>query len=347
MPATSAWERFMAAARREPVDRVPVALIGTARFFSDFAAVDQTEFYYDPTVMIEAEKSVFDRFADVAWVPGCWPDYGVGFFTAFGMRAEWVPNDTCATRDHRYDTPDLLASLRMPDPKTDGLWPWYLRTLRRFTERQAEFDQQLRCLWSMGPGEIGSYLCGLMGLTEGFHTDPDFVERVLTVSTDIILRWLDAQFEVLPRAEAILITDDVSGLISDPMYRRFLLPHHQRIRKQYPDQVIVFHNDTRSDHILSAIAETGFDVFQLGQATSLAKAKETIGDQMALMGNIDTVNVLQNGTVDDVRQAARHCLDTAAAGGGFILSAGGGMNRDISAAKIDALVECAERFTQS
>jgi uroporphyrinogen decarboxylase len=344
MSQMTPWERFLAAARREPVDHTPVALIGTARYFSDMSGVDQSEFYYDPNVMIEAQKTTFGRFPKVAFVPGCWPDYGVGFFTALGMRAEWIPNDTCATRDHRYDTTDKLAELRMPDPSTDGLWPWYLRTLRRFVARRDEFPDKLHCLWSMGHGEVASYLCGLMPLTEGFHTDPDFVERLLTVSGDIIFRWLDAQLEVLPNAQAALITDDVSGLVSEAMYRRFLLPHHQRIRERYPDLVIVFHNDTRSDHILTAIADTGFDVFQLGQATSLQLAKETIGRRMALMGNVDTVDVLQNGTIDDVRENARRCLEIAAPGGGFILSAGGGMNRGIAPEKIDALVECAHEF---
>ena len=333
----------MAAARREAVDHVPVALIGTARYFSYVAGIDQSEFYYDPSVMIEAEKTTFDRFPEVVFIPGCWPDYGVGFFTALGMRAEWIPNDTCATRDHRYDTPERLATFRMPNPKTDGLWPWYLRTLQRFVDRHEAFAENLRCLWSMGPGEVASYLCGLMPLTEGFHVDPDFIERLLTLSTDLILQWLDAQLEVLPNAEAALITDDVSGLVSEPMYRKFILPHHQRIRQQYPDLLIVFHNDTRSDHILTAIADTGFDVFQLGQATSLSLAKEKIGDRMALMGNIDTVNVLQGGSVEDVQAAARRCLEIASPGGGFILSAGGGMNSGISAQKIDALVECVKQ----
>ncbi|MBN1910050.1 MAG: uroporphyrinogen decarboxylase family protein [Pirellulales bacterium] len=344
MSFSSPWDRFLAAARREPVDHVPVALIGTARFFSGVAGVDQSDFYYDPSVMIEAQKTTFDRFPDVAFVPGCWPDYGVGFFTALGMRAEWIPNDTCATRDHRYDNTDRLAGLRMPDPATDGLWPWYLKTLRRFAERGEEFEGRLGCLWSMGPGEVASYLAGLMTLVEGFHTDPEFVERLLVVSTDLILRWLDAQLEVLPGAQAALITDDVSGLVSEPMYRKFLLPHHRRIRERYPELVLVFHNDTRSDHILEAIADTGFDVFQLGQTTSLPLAKETIGRRMALMGNVDTVAVLQDGTVDDVRASSRRCLAEAGAGGGFILSAGGGMNRGIQPEKIDAMVECAREF---
>ncbi|MBN1588936.1 MAG: hypothetical protein JW888_05425 [Pirellulales bacterium] len=344
MSSMSAWERFMAAARREAVDRVPVALIGTARFFSDFAGVNQTEFYYDPNELIRAEKATFDRFPDAAFVPGCWPDYGVGFFTALGMRAEWIPNDTCATRDHRYDSVEKLVGFRMPNPQTDGLWPWYLRTLRRFAARRDEFAGHLNCLWSMGPGEVASYLCGLMRLTEGFCNDPDFVKRLLEVSTDLVIRWLDAQLEVLPHAQATLITDDVSGLVSESMYREFLLPHHQRIRQWHPDHVMVFHNDTRSDHILEAIADTGFDVFQLGQATSLRRAKETIGHRMALMGNIDTVGVLQDGTLDDVRAASRACLETASAGGGFILSAGGGMNRGIAPAKIDVMVEVAKQF---
>ena len=83
------WQRFKAAARHEPVDHVPVAVIGTARYFAYTAGIDIFDFYYDPNLMLEAERKALQRFPDITFLPGCWPDYGIGFFSAMGLRIEW------------------------------------------------------------------------------------------------------------------------------------------------------------------------------------------------------------------------------------------------------------------
>jgi uroporphyrinogen decarboxylase len=341
------WERFMAAARGQTVDQVPVALIGTARYFSYMAGCDVFDFYYDPNVMIEAQKKTFDRFPEVTFIPGCWPDYGAGWLTAMGLRVEWPLKDTCGSRDHRCKTLESIRELPIPNPKRDGMWPWHLRTLRSFRERADEFADRLHCLHCIGPGELGTYLHGITETMEAFILDPELADKLFERSTDIIIRWLEAQLEVLPDAQAALLTDDIAGFSSDEHYRQLLLPHHQRIRKAFPELLFIFHNDTASDHVLHSIEETGFEVFQLGQATSLQCAKDAIGKNMALMGNLDAVNILSAGTLAEVEKEAFKCLETAAPGGGFILAPGGGMNPGIAPEKIDMLVECSRQYADS
>ena len=52
----------------------------------------------------------------------------------------------------------------------------------------------------------------------------------------------------------------------------------------------------------------------------LAAAKRLIGDKVCLLGNVDIISVIQQGTAVDVEAAVRSCIAAAAAQSGFILS---------------------------
>jgi len=76
----------------------------------------------------------------------------------------------------------------------------------------------------------------------------------------------------------------------------------------------------------------------------LAEIKETFGKEVALMGNLHTTEVMLMGTPDDVRDAAKWCIDVAAEGGGYILSTGDQCGRDTPDENIRALVEFARDY---
>jgi len=331
------WDRFVTAAKLKRVDRTPVAFFGTARFFAFMYGVPLIDFYRDPNIMIAAEKKVFERFPDITFLPGFWPDYSMGFFTAFGMKIKWPYNETSYVRDNRYQLPGAIESLEVPETETDGMWPWYLRNLKDLAKLKEDYPDRLKCLWSMGPGEVAGYLYGLTPLMELFAFDPKSLVHLLEIATNSIIRWLEAQYEILPDAEAILIADDITGFISEEMYRKFLMPYHIQIREHFKDLIIVFHNDMGSRHLFDAIAEVGFNVFQIGHTTSLSEAIKKIGHRICIMGNINTTDILVNGTIEDTKKAAQLCLKQANGSPGFILSSGGGLNPGIGAEKIDAI----------
>ncbi len=138
--------------------------------------------------------------------------------------------------------------------------------------------------------------------------------------------WLRAQQEVNPSADAILLTDDISGLLSDQLYRKSLWPYQKRWSQAFPDHVIIFHNDTKSNHILNAIKELGIHVFNLGKTTNLELAAQVFGNEASLMGNLDPLELLIHGSKKEIITEARHCIHRAKNNARFILSAGGGLN---------------------
>lgn len=76
----------------------------------------------------------------------------------------------------------------------------------------------------------------------------------------------------------------------------------------------------------------------------LADVKKQFGQKLSLMGNLHTVNVMLNGTPEDVRRESKKAIDDAAAGGGFILSTGDQCGRDTPDENIFAMVEVARSY---
>ena len=52
----------------------------------------------------------------------------------------------------------------------------------------------------------------------------------------------------------------------------------------------------------------------------LKHLKETYGDKLCLIGNIDISNLLHFGTTVEVSQSVKKCIKDAGEGGGYILS---------------------------
>ena len=130
--------------------------------------------------------------------------------------------------------------------------------------------------------------------------------------------------------DAVLISSAFAGagLISTHHYREFVLPYERMviegIKKQY-DVPVYTHTCGRIGDRLELMAETGTDGIDtldpppLGDV-DLAAAKRRIGGRLFIKGNLDPINVILQGTPDEVYQAARRCLAAGAPSGGYILS---------------------------
>ena len=69
-----------------------------------------------------------------------------------------------------------------------------------------------------------------------------------------------------------------------------------------------------------------------------------VGDRACLIGNVDPVTVLMQGTPEKVRAASNACLDAAAAGGGYILGSGCVVPRVSPFENVRAMVQAARDY---
>jgi uroporphyrinogen decarboxylase len=68
------------------------------------------------------------------------------------------------------------------------------------------------------------------------------------------------------------------------------------------------------------------DVFNFSHETDLARARELLGPEIVLMGNLPPLDLLVRGTPDQVREATARQLGQLAEVGPMLISPGGGVS---------------------
>jgi uroporphyrinogen decarboxylase len=139
-----------------------------------------------------------------------------------------------------------------------------------------------------------------------------------------------------------------AGFISPDFYRRFVLPCESQIVKAVRDlgTHIYIHTCGAINDRLEMMAESGasgiecLDPPPIGNV-SLEEAKERIGHNAFIKGNIDPINVLLQGSVDDVKRDSCHRIEIGKPGGGYILSTACSIAPHTKRENIQMLVEVA------
>jgi uroporphyrinogen decarboxylase len=124
----------------------------------------------------------------------------------------------------------------------------------------------------------------------------------------------------------VLVLDDLYGMMGPDDVQTFGIPRLQRILNEFDGLIRFFHNDTPNEKVYPALATVGMDVFNLSHVTELARARELIGPDVVLMGNLSPLDLLVRGTPDQVRQATGQQLDSLPAVGPMLVSPGGGVS---------------------
>lgn len=135
------------------------------------------------------------------------------------------------------------------------------------------------------------------------------------------------QYYVHPGAPGVLMEEDTGGthgpLISPRTFRRLCYPFlKSRVEsvKRYAPQVIL-HNCGRNIPLMDMFIDCGIDCYQslqTGAGMEVGLLKQMFGDHLAFWGGVP-VELLIDGTAEEVRQSVRTAMQRGAPGGGFIL----------------------------
>jgi uroporphyrinogen decarboxylase len=143
----------------------------------------------------------------------------------------------------------------------------------------------------------------------------------------------------------VLVSDDVSSQIGRDHWREYVEPYMKRLFDSMPDGVVGgIHNCTRSQQVIDLYPGVGARLLQFGPDVDPAFAKERVGDQMCLLGNLAPTGVLKDGTPKEVEAACREVIEKAAKGGGFILGSSGSVARFTPMENLEAMVSACEKY---
>ncbi len=262
-------------------------------------------------------------------------DWGVGYTRSeFGIP---VPSH------HPLSEPGNLARFLAPKPRREQL---VLVDLMR--ER---FKGGKSIFWMMRGVFVRSWrLIGMQNYMFQLIDNPRFIHDVAGAIVEFNLHQLDLCVEA--GVNVLIIEDDIadknSVLISPAHYREFIFPYNSEVVKAAHKKglKVVRHSDGNLWPILDMLLEAGYDglnPLEPQAGMHLRRVKEYCGDRLCLLGNIDCVELLPNGTPKEVDDAVKSAIDDAASGGGLIIDSSNSFHPGVNPENCIAMFEAVRR----
>lgn len=179
------------------------------------------------------------------------------------------------------------------------------------------------------------------------YKEPEWIHRLLHHLTDCIIDYLRAQVEA--GVNALMVFDTWGGLLTTVGYQAFSLDYMHAIvstlKGIYPHIPIILFTKGGGGW-LTSIAETGCDAIGVDWTFDLGRARQEVGTQVVLQGNLHPAVLSTSAAC--VRQEVANVLSSFGPGSGHIFNLGHGITPDASpdvvAAMIDAVHELSPAY---
>ena len=330
-------ERLYRALRKQPVDRMPAVC------FTQTATIEQMEASgaHWPEAHADAEKMA--TLAEAG-------------YTVIGFEAVRVPFDITAEAElfgcgikagdlkqqpsvikHSVKNLEDMDKIKDYDLNT-GRVGIILEALKILSEK---YGKELPIIGSMiGPFSLAQHINGDAWFGNLF-TGEDIVPALLDFCSDFNVAYAKAMVE--NGADTIAIIDPTASyeLIGGEFYEKYALPYQKKIidAMKELDVGTVLHICGNTTNGLSIMDKTGVNGISVDQRVDIKTATGNV-ENAIIIGNLDPVAVLWNGTPEDVEEASKKILDA----GVGLLSPGCGIVSMTPNANLQKMVECAKNY---
>jgi uroporphyrinogen decarboxylase len=343
-------DRFLRALMRQPVDRTPVWIMRQAgRYLPEYRATRAKagsfmqlcqnaelacEVTLQPLARFDLDAAIL--FSDILTVPDAM-GLGLGFYEGEGPRFS-KPVRTAADID------------RLPIPDPEGELRYVMNAVR--TIRHELHGRVPLIGFSGSPWTLAAYMVEGEGSRDFSRAKammfdrPDLMERLLDKLIDSVAAYLNGQ--IAAGAQAVMLFDTWGGLLSPRDYLRFSLEPMQKIIAKLTREadgrrvpVVVFTKG--GGQWLESMADCGADALGIDWTTDIGNARERVGHQVALQGNMDP-NVLY-ASQERIREEVASVLAAYGSGDGHVFNLGHGIHPGINPEHVAALVQAVRELS--
>jgi uroporphyrinogen decarboxylase len=165
---------------------------------------------------------------------------------------------------------------------------------------------------------------------------------LMSLISRALARYLNAQ--TAAGAQAVQLFDSWVGCLSVDDYREYVQPHTRSVIEALTPGTPVIHFGTGTAALLELMREAGGDVIGLDWRVPLDGAWERLGEDVAVMGNLDPVALFADEST--LRAQAARILDRAGGRSGHIFNLGHGILPETPVDNVIALVEMVHEMSR-
>ena len=259
-----------------------------------------------------------------------------------GLKLDFVPGPVF---ENPVRTQADVDALRIPVMEEDV--PYVLETIKIL---RREFEGRVPLIGFGGaPFTLACYMVEGKGSKDFAHIKrmmygaPELYAQLMEKITEMDRQYLNAQ--IAAGAQAIQIFDTWGGIVSPLDYETYILPYTKKLidgldRKGIP----VIHFVKGSGTMLGSVKKAGSDVVGLDWHIGLGKARDILGPEIAVQGNLDPT-VLYAPKAHIEREVKR-ILDENAGRPGHIFNLGHGILPNVDPEHAKFMVECVHRLSR-
>ncbi len=324
-------ERVLAMLDGRPVDHLPFMPI-LMQFASDYLGMRYQDYATNHHCLVKGQIRVAEEFSIDHVNTMSDP---AGEAADCGAAVRFFPDQPPALDESNSVLADKskLVSLKVPDPSQGPRMHNRLQALALYRKRVG--NAKLIEGWIEGPCAQAANLRGISRLMMDFSDDPGFVRDLFEFVLELEIRFAKAQ--VAEGAELVGIGDAAASLVGPRIYEELVWPYQKRM----VDGVralgarVRLHICGNTRRILGGMGRLACDLVDLDHLVSLAEAREKMGPEQTLLGNIAPVRVLRDGSPESVTATVAECHRQA--GVRYIVGAGCEIPRDTPAENLRAM----------
>ena len=319
-------DRFLAALRHQPVDRVPMFDFMFQRPIYQ-AVIGREPAEYNAKDAIECALALD---LDAVWVPfGGFNGYQPKFLASNTYMDEWGTTYQQSASSWPIDAPVAypiqskadLASYKSPDPSLPG------RDIELRAGLAMPNDDIAITGGITGPFTTAWLLMGYERMAYAIYDEPDLVTDIFKLTLDFYKE--AARLSVQAGVHGMWVSEDYGdstrAFFKTNLFRKYVLPYFAEL-VEYVDGLgvpVLLHSCGCIKDYLPDLMQTKIASIHPLQRTAgmdLAWVKENFGERICIIGNIDSSRTLPFGTPEDVAVEVREAIDIAAPGGGYVLA---------------------------
>ena len=194
-----------------------------------------------------------------------------------------------------------------------------------------------------GPFTMAAQMLGVQDfMIELIDGEEDDVRKTIDFAAEIVIAYLEDLVEC--GLDLITLPEPVASgdLISMAYYEDFVLPADLKVKERLAAKcpLILTHICGKTDHLVSTVAGSGFNVFSV-DSIDMVKAQEDSAKRCALFGNLSPALILASKTADEVYEISRKLCEEMKPYGGFILAPGCDLSPNIPLENLQAMARAA------
>ncbi len=334
-------ERFAAVLAGDTVDRCPVSLT-LSLYGARFVGGSLREYYTNAARYAEGQTAVVEAFApDILFSPFSLPLEG----SAWGSEVRFFDHQPPNLVRPAVSSAEELLRIAPPDVNVHPQLGFFREAIRRMAQAHGT-DVPIAGV-ALNPMELPAMLLGIEGWLNALLFDEARAREILKITTAFCVRWMNALFS--EGATFIVTPTNFTNpsIVTRAIVEEIAVPALTETFQQLDGPVVVHSGGSPLSRFLDAFASLPqVGGFVLNANESFAEAREKIGAQAVLVGNIDGPS-LGTHTPDAIRSQCRALLEDRRDDAHFILGTSGA---DVALATppecIRALKHAAQAFAE-